>query len=273
MANYISEINVALPNGAVDLVSSLDDYIREDRKVLIQSFPNVNKQVRLGSDQMNQLKDFWVRDGAAWHAKDGGIFGVKALDNNSAVEPRSYNDDRYLKRDSNLADIKDKNAAYANLMSGVTTASPGFTQTLKLMADYIEPAGSVYMNASRKDNPAGYKKYGVWAPYCPGRVLAGAGSAKDFRGETRTLAHGATGGAFQTQLTVAQMPAHQHRHVSDDQMPDAWGGKRFDQYWYDADSNTKRHRGTDQLTAPEGGNQPHEISQPWQAVQMWIRTA
>ena len=49
-----------------------------------------------------------------------------------------------------------------------------------------------------------------WEVFAPGRVLIGAGTGQDSRGESKTFEIGETGGEYQHQLTTGELPSHRH---------------------------------------------------------------
>lgn len=50
----------------------------------------------------------------------------------------------------------------------------------------------------------------TWEVFAPGRVLIGAGTGTDVNGTSMTFAVGATGGEYSHQLTVGELPSHNH---------------------------------------------------------------
>lgn len=50
----------------------------------------------------------------------------------------------------------------------------------------------------------------TWEVFAPGRVLIGAGKGTDVNGTSMEFAVGATGGEYSHQLTVGEMPSHNH---------------------------------------------------------------
>ena len=98
-----------------------------------------------------------------------------------------------------------------------------------------------------------------WQPYGPmsGRFPLAAGSGRDDREETREFSFGSEGGEYQHQLTVAEMPAHRHRHH------DRFGrGVRAD---YGDDEPSEIHDAR-RSTEASGGGQPHNNMPPYAVV-------
>ena len=50
----------------------------------------------------------------------------------------------------------------------------------------------------------------TWVVFAPGRVLIGAGKGTDINGTSMEFKVGATGGEYSHQLTVGEMPSHNH---------------------------------------------------------------
>ena len=69
--------------------------------------------------------------------------------------------------------------------------------------------GDIYMTTSSV-TPATRWPGTQWEVFAPGRVLIGAGTGKDSRGESKTFAVGDTGGEYQHQLTTGELAAHNH---------------------------------------------------------------
>ena len=76
------------------------------------------------------------------------------------------------------------------------------------LLDLIYPVGSIYMsmNATNPETLFG----GKWEAIAQGRCLIGAGTGTDSRKESKTFAAGDTGGEYNHQLTVGEMPNHNH---------------------------------------------------------------
>ena len=77
------------------------------------------------------------------------------------------------------------------------------------LVDILYPVGSIYMSTNAA-NPSTLWSGTTWEAYAQGRVLIGAGTGKDSRNESKTFAAGSTGGEYNHQLTVGEMPAHKH---------------------------------------------------------------
>lgn len=127
----------------------------------------------------------------------------------------------------------------------------------------VYPIGSLYFNASNGTNPAQLLGVGQWQPFSQGRVILGAGMTTDTRGIQRNFSAGKTGGAFHHQMTVAEMPSHTHG------TPQGYvygGGGSYssgDDY-----TGTVHSYPQSQST---GGNQAHNIMQPYITVYIWQR--
>lgn len=264
-ANYISELNIANPNGAVDTVDMLDDFIREVKKALIQSLPNINKQTNITSDALNDLSDNLKFGNSTWNVQDKAVLGVKSADDDTAVEPRLYNDGRYLRVTQNLADVPDKNAAMGNLFTGLDTTSAGTKAMIAMVAGSLYPIGTVYTNGSVSTNPNALFGVGTWAAFSPGRVLIGHGSTTDSRGESRNFTNGQTGGEYNHQLSIHEMPNHDH-DVPSVNGGNAGGSVPLRSGRYDVEARSTR-------TGSTGGNGAHNNMQPYLAAYMWLRTA
>lgn len=262
--NYISEFNLSNPVGNIDKVSQVDDFIREVKKMVKQSFPNINKQARINSDELNFLKDYIVRVGANWDMKNSSLYNVAASDNSTAVQPRSYNDDRYLIRNNNLGDVPNKSVAVQNLMGNLDTGSSGYANMRTHVVNMVYPVGSIYENYSRGNNPRDFFGTGTWAAWAQGRVRIGNGQTQDERGETRNYGNGHYGGAFMHQLSEHEMPSHNHGVPL--KGSDRGGNNAITS---SADNGQPTVIGSNWA----GGNGAHNNMQPFVSCFVWVRTA
>lgn len=273
-ANFISELDLNNPVGSVDTVSMLDDFIRELKKVLLQSFPNINAQANINSVELNNLKTYLQYTSGAWNMQNQPLTNVAAADNDAAVQPRVANDNRYLRRFNNLADLTDKNAAVGNLFTGLDGSTAGYKTMVQAMVRAVYPPGTIYTNGSNGTNPGTIFGAGTWSPFAPGRVIVGVGRATDSRGEGRNFTNGQFGGEYQHLLTIAEMPSHQHGDPYSENrnsFTPPWG-------WFENSTNRRGSGETDSdnglaNTSPVGGSQVHNNVQPYVAAFMWIRTA
>lgn len=270
-SNYISEMNINNPVGNVDTVSMTDDFFREMKKTIKQSFPNINKQTTITSDELNNLKAYMVRSGSSWNVQNSVILGVAASDDATAVNPRSYNDNRYAIRSNNLADIPDKSAAMNNLIGGLPVGSQGWAVLRNMVANMLYQVGCLYFDTSGATNPRDRFGVGTWVQFAQGRTLVGVGSTGDDRGEGRGFGLGQTGGEFAHVLSWNEMPAHSHQIIVDDQTPAPWGTNNSQAARYDADSDDD-HWAKNINTSSAGSNWAHNNMQPYIAVYIWQRT-
>lgn len=284
-SNYISDMNLNNPVGNIDTVSMTDDFFREIKKTIKQSFPNINKQTTITSDELNYLKASMVRTGSSWDVKNSTIINVTAVDNSTAVQPRSYNDARYLLKSNNLSDLPDDNVAVYNLMSGLPSGGGGYNAMMVHVINMAYPVGTVYMNYSRDNNPRDFFGVGTWAAYSQGRVLVGAGSTTDSRGEVRSFGRGSTGGEYQHVLSQAEMPNHNHpyrdRYFNENNNSttanapyrEGNGGYNGGVGSGDTDRDNNTWLYYDTYTSAVGGNGAHNNIQPFVTVAIWVRTA
>jgi hypothetical protein len=268
IANYIKELNSANPVGSQDSVSTLDDHVRLVKKTLIQSFPEVDGRVNLSSADMNHLKNNfkWDSVNGAWDVNNVALTNVASVDADSAVQPRSYNDARYLAAESIFEDtsLADRNTALYNLMLDLAPNASGVRLIANLMADILYPVGSVY-SSTNSTNPASLFGVGTWQPYAQGRVLIGAGTGNDLT-ESNTFAVNQTGGKYRHKLTEGELPAHQHT------LPvDSLGNQNM-QSLKESDGNDEGLSATSK-TGSAGSNMPHNNIQPYIVVYMFRRTA
>lgn len=262
-SNYISDMNLNNPVGNIDTVSMTDDFFREIKKTIKQSFPNINKQTTITSDELNNLKSYMVRSGSTWDVKNSTIINVIASDNNNAVQPRSYNDNRYMMRSRNLTDLTDVNGAVNHLMANLPSGGSGYNSMRVHVINMTYPVGTVYMNYSRDNNPRDFFGTGTWAAYAQARAIVGAGYTSDTRGEGRTIGRGASGGEFQHVLNIHEIPSHTHGVPL----------KGSNRSGHNAiTSSADNGQPTVIQSHGAGGNGAHNNMQPYIAVAIWVRT-
>lgn len=265
-------MNISNPVGNVDTVSMTDDFFRELKKTIKQSFPNINKQTTITSDELNLLKAYMVRSGSSWNVQNSVILGVAASDDATAVNPRSYNDNRYAIRSNNLADIPDKNAAMNNLLNGMPYGGAAWQNLRNTVCNMVYQVGALYFDTSGDTNPRDRFGIGTWVQYAQGRTLVGVGYTVDTRGEGRSFGNGWVGGEFQHVLNINEIPNHTHQMIADDVLPAPWGTNNTQAYRYDADSDSDQWA-KNINTSYSGGNGAHNIMQPYIAVYIWQRTS
>ena len=148
----------------------------------------------------------------------------------------------------------------------------------------IYPVGSIYMSTV-STNPATLFGFGTWEAMPAGRVLLAQG--KSSWGTTYNA--GSTGGEATHQLTVGELPAHNHtastnttgNHTHQFQLYGPNGNTNMN-FPSDFDTNYARNKGTT-LSAGNhshtininntGSSQSHNNMQPYLTVYMWKRTA
>ena len=152
--------------------------------------------------------------------------------------------------------------------------------------DMVYPVGSIYMSTA-STNPGTLFPGTTWEAYAQGRVLIGAGTGTDSRSEKKTFAAGDTGGEYNHQLTVGEMPSHTHNASTNS----SGNHSHTLNYGYD-DSNatetsvdncwdTQKQISTSAagthshtvLIENTGNNSPHSNMQPYVVCYVFKRTA
>ena len=241
------------------------------------------------------------QDGGEWLASGGVSSGgvaasivtyANATSGLAAIEVQSAIDEVALDKmdkSANLSDVADAATSFDSIKQNTTTAYKGVTQvalqsevnigtesqnhvtpnTLQVKLDALVttlystlyPVGSVYVNASNITNPATLLGFGTWARVGAGKVMVDIDS-----GDTDFDTLGETGGDKTHELTVDEMPEHNHA-LTQGQLVTGSG---------DTEGSSGRYSssGTD-LTdiAPKGGGLAHNNVQPYIVVAMWKRTA
>lgn len=125
----------------------------------------------------------------------------------------------------------------------------------------------------------------TWEVFAPGRVLIGAGKGTDINGTSMEFKVGATGGEYSHQLTVGEMPSHNHWITPNaaqwasaaqlnssnqnlaPQVPLGGGGSSGDSGCFFADRLISDLR----VTGANGSGQKHQIIQPYSACFLYQR--
>ena len=145
----------------------------------------------------------------------------------------------------------------------------------------IYPVGSIYMSTV-STNPATLFGFGTWEAMPAGRVLLAQG--KSSWGTTYNA--GSTGGEATHQLTVGELPAHNHSastnttgshaHTYTWRNYQGWAGsKSATKVWEDTATNNTGSAGDHSHTVTinnTGSNQAHNNLQPYISVYIWKRT-
>jgi len=130
----------------------------------------------------------------------------------------------------------------------------------------IFPIGSVYFTVT-DTNPQTYLG-GVWVRIAQGRFIAGVGTGTDGT-YSKTLTAGNTGGTYEHQLTVDQMPTHDHELEFNATRSNVDIDFRGSQRQFLSPTTI-----VDRLeSADTGGNQSHENTPPAFGLYVWTRTA
>lgn len=163
----------------------------------------------------------------------------------------------------------------------------------KELVDILYPVGHIYMSTNSA-NPGTLFPGTTWEAYAQGRVLIGAGTGTDSRSEKKTFAAGSTGGEYNHQLTVGEMPSHSHEislsnngehthkirrrtgYSNSTSEASSWGcGMAYSNGTEVArvDSQSAGTHTHDVTVNNAGGNTAHNNIQPYISVYIWRRTA
>lgn len=151
-----------------------------------------------------------------------------------------------------------------------------YLQLLELKAQLATPqqtpVNELKLIVGDNRNPAVIYGYGTWSPYAQGRTLVGAGTGTDINGVQRSFAGGSTGGEYVHTLTQAEIPSHAHSIKLQYQ----GNNKASEGNAYAANSEIQQNDivGTDtRTTESTGGGQAFNVTQPFQTIYIWVRTA
>ena len=167
----------------------------------------------------------------------------------------------------------------------VTKGDDSSTQITVTDLNKVYPVGSIYMSVL-STNPAELFGIGTWEAMPAGRVLLAQGQS-DWG---VNYAAGSTGGEHQHQLTVGELPSHNHAasinttgahtHTVTSRLPIPTGDSKIITYGNVHPSNTSINTTTSSsgnhshtiTVNNNGSNQAHNNLQPYISVYMWQRT-
>lgn len=161
---------------------------------------------------------------------------------------------------------------------GPISASGTLTGDWSTLIDLIYPVGSVFFSADNV-NPGTRFTGTTWTQISQGRFIAGVGTGNDGT-DTHAVNPGADSGTgeYNHQLTVAEIPAHNHVFPGDDQLQLAngiggWTNRSTATWRYDAFSNLSRTDARIYNTSDTGGSLSHNNIPPYYGLYVWRRTA
>ena len=133
------------------------------------------------------------------------------------------------------------------------------TNLNKIVLD-MNPVGTILFNTTGV-NPTEYIG-GTWVAWGSGRVPVGVDT-----GQTEFNTVEKTGGEKTHQLSIAEMPSHNHSMIGIPKEYE-WTAQTAGMNYSFTDQETYQ-----QVTSNTGGNQPHNNLQPYITCYMWKRTA
>jgi len=135
----------------------------------------------------------------------------------------------------------------------------------------IYPVGSVFISTN-STNPSNLFSGTEWEAYGQGRTLIGAGTGTDSNNTSMTFENGKTGGEYKHQLTINEMPAHNHSLAIYGQniyyFSDAGGSSLTTPYYPNGQSAAFSLQ-----TEYNGSDNSHNNIQPYITVYMWKRVS
>lgn len=277
-AYFIKDLDPSNPVGTIDKVSLLDDVIREVKGCIVNTFPDMDGEVKYSTDELNDMKKNFVLEDGEWDFKGNYITNVASVKDalnagddkdeeeelgSDVVYNRADNDKRYLRAANNLSDITDSSEAFDNLFKEVDYTSEGMKSFKIVMTNLMYPVGSLYINVQTDQNPTEYLGVGTWVRFAEGRALIGTGKLMIDEVEKEWKA-GNVAGSYVHKLTEKEMPAHTHEFEFLQTKGPGPDTKH--------DFKIAQHDMTSYNTKSAGGGEPHNIMQPSIAVHIWRRT-
>jgi len=258
IATTINELVSTNPAGTDD-TSRGDDHIRLLKSVLKATFPAIAGAVTASHAQLNQLGTI-ISSLATAVQRDGAVAMTGALNMGSqritALATPTANTDATTKK------------YVDDLVSAAVAAVEEQRQRLY-------PVGSRIILGGVDTPPSTLLGFGTWSLVSKDRVMIGAGA---------TYARGATGGAAEITLEGGQLPAHKHTLFADEIVGETAGdlGSPTQQVprFFDIEGNNEQYRlkqttreATVGLSGTSGASAPIPILPPYEAVNIWQRTA
>ncbi len=164
------------------------------------------------------------------------------------------------------------NATDQDLWGGYLNSN--FSSLDTLLENVAYPVGSIYINMTNSANPSTILGFGTWASL-QGVVLVGAGTGTDSNSNTQTFTANTQVGEYKHQLTVAEMPSHNHTDSGH-----SHGLNNPNNFATTGSSGGANGPGTSFQTATStaniqntGGGGYHNNVQPSIGAYMWYRTA
>ena len=285
-AYFIKDLDPSNPVGTIDKVSLLDDIIREVKGCIVNTFPDMDGEVKYSTDELNDMRDNLVLEDDEWDFKGNYITNVSSVkdalnagDDDKEEEPlgsdvvynRADNDKRYLRAAKNFEDVVDKSAAFDNLFKEVDYTSEGIKSFRTVINNLVYPVGSLYYNVQSDQNPSEYLGVGTWVKYAEGRAIVGTGELNDGH-DTKTFKAGEVFGSYSAELKEEHLPPHSHPHnLVFGGGSDGNGGRRA--ISVDVGRNdAHEYQGSADVGMSTGQNKRHDNVQPSISVHIWRRT-
>lgn len=183
-AVFINELNENYPRRE-DLIKEGDDHLRLIKQTLKTTFPNINSEVTISSNELNLLKS--------------------TISINNEVLELSDNLKLNLNGSFNLNGSTTINAGSPENDSGLVSVSYFKNQLMKL----IYPIGCLYLSTT-SENPSTILGIGTWTEFGSGKMLIGVGTWVDSRSESKTFTINEVGGEYSHALSTSELASHTH---------------------------------------------------------------
>lgn len=263
-ATYIDTLQPDWPTGS-DPLSAGDDHIRQIKKTLQNTFPNINGEIVATPEVLNNLAQI------TW----------RTLDEN----PSQYPYAGYWQADD-PAGTGAAAITSANLSAAMANAVPSSVVSWEMVQNLIYPIHSVLVSTNSA-NPADYLGFGTWTQR-PGSVY-GAGGVTDGMGATWNVPAGAIAGNLRVQtghivgsdLPLAIDSAGDHAHsytqyATNNDTSTEGGGAPISTTGNTTGTtgNAGAHVHTGKVTIGAGGaTEGSQFVSPGYAFYVWERTA
>lgn len=269
LANYYtkSETDAAIATAQTNATNRLDALelvVGNNSSGLVKDFSTLSGKVDALDDQINQPPN--------------GIINKLAETTTLANDAKTASDNIASSLSTAEQTLLNNSQALATLTAQYTAVQTQLTQVSQQVTTAGQlPIGTIYINAVDNSNPASILGYGVWVRTAQGRSIAGVGTTTDARGETYSISEGETGGEKNHQLSIAEMPGHSHGVNTTNGTPivlrQSTGGASETVSSIDTTNGEPNVLNNFDTFLLEGGSQAHNNTSPYEAFNVWKRTA
>lgn len=268
-ATYLDTLVPDWPTGPSDPVSIGDDNLRMIKKVLQNTFPNINGPINATPEALNGITDH------LYYSPGDGTPGNPAM---LATSDGNPDDAKPLIVTCNTPDAKG------------LSALPYAAINWNVVMNILYPVGGEYSSYTDNRNPADILGFGVWSPVVG--LIAGIGTAIDSQGYSQNYYAGYQAGCWRVQvahivaadLDLAMDQVQDHQHPTPDSFVNS--DPNGNSYALNGGGGGYQHQ-QELMSEPAGGHTPTGKAKlgvgaptegtaffnPYYGKYIWVRTA